>query len=53
MEQQGLRKTYQYKLTPTAEQEQALERTLMLCRHVDNAAMGERREAWRLRVSRT
>jgi putative transposase len=26
-----------------------LERTLLLCRHVYNAAVGERREAWRLR----
>jgi putative transposase len=48
MEQQSARKTYQYKLKPTAEQELALDRTLMLCRHVYNAAVGERREAWRL-----
>jgi putative transposase len=26
-----------------------LERTLMLCRHIYNAAVGERREAWRMR----
>ena len=32
-----------------AEQERLLERTLMLCRHVYNAAVGERREAWRKR----
>jgi putative transposase len=25
-----------------------LERTVMLCRHVYNAAIGERREAWRM-----
>jgi putative transposase len=49
MEQQGVRKTYQYKLTPTPQQERTLERTLMLCRHVYNAAIGERREAWRMR----
>ncbi len=49
MEQQSVRKTYQYKLKPTPEQERALDRTLMLCRHVYNAAVGERREAWRLR----
>jgi putative transposase len=49
MEPQSARKTYQYKLKPTPEQERALERTLMLCRHVYNAAVGERREAWRLR----
>jgi len=46
MEQQGIRKTYQYKLKPTPEQAHMLERTLMLCRHVYNAAIGERREAW-------
>src|SRR6476659_7318328 len=49
MEQQSVRKTYQYKLTPTPEQARALDRTLMLCRHIYNAAVGERREAWRLR----
>ena len=49
MEQQSIRKTYQYKLKPTLEQERMLERTLMLCRHVYNAAIGERREAWRMR----
>src|SRR5215470_12205332 len=46
MEQQGLRKTFKYQLKPTPEQERLLERTLMLCRHVYNAAVGERREAW-------
>jgi putative transposase len=49
MEQQGLRKTFKYKLKPTPEQERLLERTLTLCRHVYNAAVGERREAWRMR----
>ena len=49
METQSIRKTYQYKLKPTPEQERALDRTLMLCRHVYNAAVGERREAWRMR----
>ena len=49
MEQPGVRKTYQYKLKPTPQQERTLERTLMLCRHVYNAAIGERREAWRMR----
>ena len=46
MEPQSIRKTYKYKLKPTTEQERALDRTLMLCRHVYNAAIGERREAW-------
>jgi putative transposase len=49
MEQQSIRKTFKYRLKPTSNQEQTLERTLMLCRHVYNAAVGERREAWRLR----
>jgi putative transposase len=46
MEPQSVRKTYQYKLKPTPEQERMLDRTLMLCRHVYNAAISERREAW-------
>jgi putative transposase len=46
MEQQGTRKTYHYKLKPTPDQERLLEHTLMLCRHVYNAAVAERREAW-------
>jgi putative transposase len=49
MERQSVHKTYKYKLKPTPEQERMLERTLILCRHVYNAAVGERREAWRLR----
>ena len=49
MDEQTTRKSYTYKLKPTLEQERQLERTLMLCRHVYNAAIGERREAWRLR----
>jgi putative transposase len=46
MEQQSVHKTYKYKLKPTPEQERVLGRTLTLCRHVYNAAIGERREAW-------
>jgi putative transposase len=49
MEQQGIRKTYKYKLKPTLEQERLLEHTLMLCRHIYNAAVGQRHEACRLR----
>jgi hypothetical protein len=48
MDQQTVRKTYKYKLTPAPQQEQLLDRTLMLCRHVYNAARGERQEAWRM-----
>jgi putative transposase len=46
MEQQSFRKTFRYKLRLPSDQERVLERTLMLCRHVYNAAVGQRREAW-------
>jgi putative transposase len=45
MEQQAVPKTFKYKLKPTSEQERSFERALMLCRHIYNAAVGERREA--------
>ncbi len=46
METQSIRKTFKYKLKPAPEQERMFEHTLMLCRHVYNAAVEERREAW-------
>jgi putative transposase len=46
---QCVHKTYRYKVNPTPTQARLLERTLMLCRRVYNAAVDERREAWRLR----
>jgi putative transposase len=46
MEQQAVRKTFRYRLKPTLSQQWALDRTVMLCRYVYNAAIGERREAW-------
>ena len=49
MAEQAVRKTFKFKLKPTPDQERMLERTLMLCRHVYNAAIGERREAYRMR----
>jgi putative transposase len=51
MEQQdsSVHKTYKYKLKPSPHRGQELERVLLLCRHVYNAAIGERREAWRMR----
>jgi putative transposase len=49
MEPQSVHKTYKYKLKPTPKQERLLERTVMRCRHVYNAAVEERREAWRIR----
>ena len=48
MDGQTTRKSFKYKLNPTPEQARRLERTLMLCRHVYHAALGERREAWRM-----
>src|SRR5262245_54983889 len=51
MEEQtcSMRKTYKYKLKPTPKQERELDRTLLLCCQAYNAAIGERREAWRMR----
>ncbi len=51
VEQQSgsIRKTYKYKLKPTLEQARILDRMLMLCRHIYNAAIEERREAYRMR----
>jgi putative transposase len=46
---QTTRKSFKYKLKPTPDQERVFEHTLMRCRHVYNAALGERREAWRMR----
>jgi len=46
---EGLRKAYKYKLKPTPAQARLLDRTLTLCRHIYNAAVSERREAWRMR----
>jgi putative transposase len=45
----GVRKAFKYKLKPTPAQTRMFERTLMLCRQVYNAAVSERREAWRMR----
>lgn len=49
LEPQSVRKAYKYKLKPTLVQARLLDRTLMLCRHVYNAAIGERREAYCMR----
>jgi putative transposase len=46
MDQQTVRKTFKYKLQPTAEQEQELERTLLLCRSLYNIALEQRITAW-------
>jgi putative transposase len=46
METQGMRKTYQYNLTPTREQERELERVLGLCCWLLNTALEQRSTAW-------
>ena len=46
------RKTFKYKLRPTPEQVAQFEATLRLCRELYNAALQERRDAWKMcRVS--
>jgi putative transposase len=47
MELQTVRKTFKCKLAPTAEQERALAFVLRRCRELYNAALQERRDAWR------
>jgi putative transposase len=51
MDEQTLtvRKTYKYKLAPTAQQEARLAFVLRRCRELYNAALQERRDAWQKR----
>jgi putative transposase len=49
MQQQTARKTFKYKLQPTAEQERALERVLCHCRTLYNTALEQRMTAWQRR----
>ena len=44
-----VRKTFKYKLVPTAEQEGTLEFVLRRCRELYNAGLQERRDAWQKR----
>jgi putative transposase len=44
-----VRKTFKYKLAPTAEQEGRLAFVLRRCRDLDNAALQERRDTWQQR----
>src|SRR6516162_4707609 len=46
MDEQTVRKTYKYKLQPTAEQAGAMAFVLRRCRELYNAGLQERREAW-------
>jgi putative transposase len=43
------RKNFKYRLSPTPEQEEKLDWTLWRCRELYNAALAERKEAWRMR----
>jgi len=43
---ESLRKTFKYKLKPTAEQERQLEHILVLCRRLYNTALEQRKTAW-------
>ena len=47
MEQQCIHKAFKYKLKPTPEHEQALERVLWRCRTLYNTALEERKSAWK------
>ena len=42
-----MRKAFKYRLYPTKPQQKDLERTLSLCRHLYNAALQERRDAYK------
>src|SRR5258706_883618 len=46
MEQPSVRKTYQYRLLPTSEQEQTLETVLSRCRMLCNVALEQRKTWW-------
>jgi transposase len=46
MDGHSLRKTFKYKLQPTATQERELERVLGLCRRLYNVALEQRITAW-------
>lgn len=45
----GLRRSYKYKLRPTAQQAAALDLTLGLCQRLYNTALDQRRMVWRQR----
>ncbi len=48
MAETTVHKAFKYKLRPTPEQERVLDHVLMRCRHLYNAGLEERREAYRL-----
>jgi putative transposase len=54
VDEQAMRRTFKYKLKPTAEQARTLAFVLRRCRELYNAALQERRDAWqKCRVSLT
>ena len=46
MELQSVRKTYQYRLTPTPAQQQAVETLVLRCRMLYNCALEQRKTWW-------
>jgi len=46
MDEQTARKTFKFKLKPTAEQERVMAFVVRRCRELYNAALDERRDAW-------
>jgi putative transposase len=46
MEQQGIHKTYKFRLAPTLGQETVLEEVLWRCRELYDAGLEERKAAW-------
>jgi putative transposase len=46
---ESLRKTFKYKLKPTAEQERELDHVLLLCRRLYNTALEQRKTAYERR----
>src|SRR5215469_10097135 len=49
MDQRAVRKTFKYKLQPTAKQEGTMAFVLRRCRELYNAGLQERRDAWQMR----
>jgi hypothetical protein len=49
MDEQAVRKTYQYKLKPTPQQERAMALVVRRGRERSNAALQKRRDAWHTR----
>jgi hypothetical protein len=46
LDQRSVRKTFNYRLMPTPEQQRAMERVLWRCRELCNAGLEERKAVW-------